>query len=913
MSIFAPLSTLFSTKARLDHPNPDKRIIAVDQLNDSDHTEFLRVVREDKDTRVRLRAFERLRGVESIALFIDDKDLGTKAISRLVNEIDDSSKLFDEPGIFTAYLNALDDPKRIVDFVLGKVDKPRAATLLMLESRSELRPNIVDTIDNHELLMHCEKLLRGKGNPLYTTIHRKVVAIKQLLDDKNVAVAEAERILQAVDRISLTDKHYMKVHEAYQSRWNDVLETIESLDEDLSRHGVAKLDLDMLRARFPQSVAVDGETKQAAPIFREIIEKFNATAKSREEIDDAETAWLDALKHAKPPEDLANEFESNVQRANSNLAVESATSQFSQRLAPHVLPYELDRPTTRSGWRDLYRQREKASRRIEGINEMIVEVERITHSRAHQETWRRQLFTARTSCTTAIENMDKWLDETRDEIDELSGKFESLMEEGNLALALPVEREIRDRYDRLPRTEREQDSEEIAIRAATISENLRWRNFGAQFKREKLCEEIEELAESPLDPPDQLKAMKALRQAWLELGPSIPRRDLRLQIRYDKAASEAYKVCKEWFDQLSLLRKANLATRKKLCEQLVELHESTDWDNANWRDVIRVLRSSKAEYHDAFPVENTATKEMNKQFYGVAREIQAKITAHYNANLTQKRGLIEEAQAAIDDEQMSQADRIDVFKRLQATWKTIGPTRRKDEKLWQQFKEVCDLAFAQLDKERQDRRQNIAQNIEQANESLDELKKLQKSNDDAFNQARIAAVRRELDDLVLPKRVSTRVDRVLRELDHAVLQRDHDEKQRTAGQALFDLLALDEELAACEVEEKNVTEDWFIKASQYSVWFETRVSEVDPRKLRDLVLKAELAAEIPAQSSEDESRRLELRVQDLQETMGREKQEAIEIAETLIEQWVGTAYGEQPMRSRFREAIRRLLALENAA
>ena len=75
------------------------------------------------------------------------------------------------------------------------------------------------------------------------------------------------------------------------------------------------------------------------------------------------------------------------------------------------------------------------------------------------------------------------------------------------------------------------------------------------------------------------------------------------------------------------------------------------------------------------------------------------------------------------------------------------------------------------------------------------------------------------------------------------------------------------------------------------------------RQLRDIVLRAEIQAEIEPTTTEEEERRLQLRVGDLATTMGRSEASQKDVAEGLIRDWVAVAHGEQPMRERFTRAM----------
>ena len=80
----AKFLSVFSSKPRLDHPNPQKRLEALSVLDDSQQEEFSRVVKEDEDSSVRSAALARLTETDSLQEFLDDEDLAETVVDRFV-------------------------------------------------------------------------------------------------------------------------------------------------------------------------------------------------------------------------------------------------------------------------------------------------------------------------------------------------------------------------------------------------------------------------------------------------------------------------------------------------------------------------------------------------------------------------------------------------------------------------------------------------------------------------------------------------------------------------------------------------------------------------------------------------------------------------------------------------------------
>ena len=190
---------------------------------------------------------------------------------------------------------------------------------------------------------------------------------------------------------------------------------------------------------------------------------------------------------------------------------------------------------------------------------------------------------------------------------------------------------------------------------------------------------------------------------------------------------------------------------------------------------------------------------------------------------------------------------------------------------------------------------------------VDKLLSRARGEKQQFDVNAVHEVEEQLAELVLPARIKKDLDRKLAQVDDILADRKLAALQMQASERLKLLLEKDAELAGYETSDSPIPVEWYDAVQNDMVLFESRTALTDDSKLRDIVLRAEIQAEIEPATTEDEERRLQLRVGDLATTMGRSEASQKDVAEGLIRDWVAVAHGEQPLRERFTRAMDMLL------
>ena len=405
-----------------------------------------------------------------------------------------------------------------------------------------------------------------------------------------------------------------------------------------------------------------------------------------------------------------------------------------------------------------------------------------------------------------------------------------------------------------------------------------WQHYATDPKREQLCEAMEALANTPLAPTEQANEVKALRAQWRELGGKGPK---ALADRFEAAAATAFEPCRVHYAEQAELRTANLARREAIAETLATYLETTDWARADMNAARSILQQARAEWREAFPVERSGAKALEKRFKTLTDALYQHVRDDGNANLQKKTQLVEQAEALLTDERPLPA-RLDEAKDLQQAWRDIGPTpRAADQKLWKRLRDACDQLFGERDRERDARREAESARASAAQDRLTAFEaELDATAADAIDRSLLAALRR---DLKAHEPLGGAERKRLQALTAAFEQRLGARHQAEAARRLDELEIQDQAVAAAERAAAALPDAALALLPAFA---KRAAGKHDPR---DLTLEAEWLAGIESPAA-DAQRRLELQVAWLNQGMNgtaRERPDPL----ALAERWCTLAAG----------------------
>jgi len=450
-------------------------------------------------------------------------------------------------------------------------------------------------------------------------------------------------------------------------------------------------------------------------------------------------------------------------------------------------------------------------------------------------------------------------------------RLDKALDAGELKRAEAARGEARSLQDALPPGAANSSRKRFGALIGNM-QNLRdWQHFATDPKREELCAQMQSIADNPKSPDEQAELVKELRAQWNGLGGKGPK---EIATKFDEAAARAFEPCRLHYAQLAETRNKNLVTRKGILEQIEQFVASTDWQSADLNGARNILNSARKEWRDAFPVERSANKKLEKGFQVATDALYSKLQEGWAENLATKEQLVASAESLLASDDPL-ASRLDAAKELQRRWKEIGPVPRgPDQKLWKSFRMACDALFNTRDEQRNASQARYAADQTSANLRLDAFEKaIEETSATELERGLLGSVKRDLDEF---EHLDRDVIKRARGLEAAFSAKLAQKSLAVKAQKLSQLKSLDVQAATSEQANQAVHDD--VKSNNPIF-----AKRKDPRASAhlDLVLEAETQAGIESPAS-DSQRRMELQVLRLNAGMNsaaRSARSGIELAE----------------------------------
>src|SRR5690606_7118134 len=190
--------------------------------------------------------------------------------------------------------------------------------------------------------------------------------------------------------------------------------------------------------------------------------------------------------------------------------------------------------------------------------------------------------------------------------------------------------------------------------------------------------------------------IKALQEEWKTLGHSLHNDNLWQQ--FNELSHKAFEPCKEYFRERKTKLQGNLEARNRICEELEALLPTLTAETVNIAELNKIESKALEDWKTHAPVEQTKIKKLQKRFNTVLSELRQFKRKTLQANAVRKLELIAQAEQLDSLEDVGEA--MAEAKKLQAQWKTIGPSPYKyDRNHWNAFRAACDKVFNKRGKE----------------------------------------------------------------------------------------------------------------------------------------------------------------------------------------------------------------------
>jgi len=294
----------------------------------------------------------------------------------------------------------------------------------------------------------------------------------------------------------------------------------------------------------------------------------------------------------------------------------------------------------------------------------------------------------------------------------LAARALSALREGHTGQAAGLRRAIEEKLPRLAAVPGHLAAQVHEL-DAKLDELKQWKDYAVAPKRAELIAEMESLVGSSEAPQALADRINQLKEDWRTISKGVISESEADWQRFHTASVAAYQPCREYFEAQSKLRRENLERRRSLLERLQAFEAGQGGDQFDSRLAATVLREARQEWRRNTPVDRAAGLAVAKEFDASMARLQARLDAWHAQMSAAKQALIQRARQLVDQEDVRGA--LDAMKGLQLQWKQASVLPRdQEQRLWEEFREVCDAIFRRRQQAQADREAGLEANKSQA-------------------------------------------------------------------------------------------------------------------------------------------------------------------------------------------------------
>lgn len=367
------------------------------------------------------------------------------------------------------------------------------------------------------------------------------------------------------------------------------------------------------------------------------------------------------------------------------------------------------------------------------------------------------------------------------------------LEDKQIKIAAQHLKDIQSNLNKLETRQADRFQQSLALRINQLNELRDWQGYASTPKQEELCNAMERLSETHIDPTEKAEKIKAMQQEWKSLG-GTGNQDL--WHRFKAAADKAYEPCALFFAEQKQLKQNNLTKRKTLLSQLNEYTANIDWVQASsvnvnpiwtisdWKAADKINRQARLEWKDAFPVDFKANKALQAEFNTLMDVFDQYLENERAYNLSLKQAIVDKAKTLIEADDVVTS--IQSVKTLQEEWQKIGITHHKfDRKLWTEYRSACDAIFAKRNQEREDKRTELDETIQSANATCSALEEVSLDlSSKSSNELKTLLSENKKASQALPalpakvqEKITQRIETISSKINDELKQKDKQQKQ----------------------------------------------------------------------------------------------------------------------------------------
>jgi hypothetical protein len=310
-----------------------------------------------------------------------------------------------------------------------------------------------------------------------------------------------------------------------------------------------------------------------------------------------------------------------------------------------------------------------------------------------------------------------------EEAGQFLGELEQALQKGELEHALSLRDRIR---HRLKTSKGVDDAKRVALQQrlqgtqAQLDTLRDWRRWGSGQSRERLCSEMEALADAAFSAAEIAARVRNAREAWKHIVRAQGPASEALWQRFDAACTRAYAPFQEQRREQMAQLEAHHAQKQTLCAELEAMEADTDWKTVDWNAADRRVRGLCERWRRIGPVPRKATKSLEQRYRHALDRLETHLGRERERELRRRRALIARVEALVDAADPRAAS-VEV-KEAQKSWKpTVQADKRTEQALWQQFRTACDAVFKRINAERDATARELQSSLQRKQALCDEL------------------------------------------------------------------------------------------------------------------------------------------------------------------------------------------------
>lgn len=356
-----------------------------------------------------------------------------------------------------------------------------------------------------------------------------------------------------------------------------------------------------------------------------------------------------------------------------------------------------------------------------------------TITKAHKELSKKW----ESAVTPILAEQEKLFGQTRKALSDLR----YLVSSGKYRRAFGLFKKVGFMLEQLTESQQKRVARDFDTIKTKVEDLADWQDYIATPRKQQLLEDIQELAEKPMeDPQEQAQKVKFIRQMWNSLGHSSDDKEAEVNEQFNSACEKAFETCRQFYAEKETTRATNLAAKEAVCEKLQQAQTLLQAEEVQYKEIESTLSRIRKEWKATGEVDREKVAEINKRYFDLLDPLQKALKDHHDNNATLKEKLVKTAEDLLESADVF--DAASQLKDLQQKWRGIGFAGAKsDNKIWRKFREVNDKVFAKRDEVKSERMEQNQQRIDELSEQLEQIEQ------EILNTEQLSVLNKRLSEL----------------------------------------------------------------------------------------------------------------------------------------------------------------------